>query len=467
MKKIIERDVRPRVLVVADGRTQRSNPRPRRDHVGLDASVLGGTAAGEIRHRLLPDIVDEIVEAVVLRRAGRDDVLRHSGTAHGLRARPGVAGGEFKNVRLVARQLRVRVAHQPVEFHRAQVIPSLRVIAPTVRADVRAGGRGVARQLLEGETAIRRVTAFRVEEPLHHEVRAGGHAESPERAVVVHFARRAIARDDACDVRAVTVLVLRTKQSAAVKQERIHTPEQVRVHVLRRPEMQPAVRHRHHHAAAVVAEGLRDRGVTAGIARDDLRRRLVVQFYLRRALDPQHGVRGGERVQLRARHFATPHAPEPRHGLGGNFLHQTARQGEFRSRRIGGEQHGHRHFRRRAEKFLRGIRQPAVNLVRRAIRPRPAHEGQRLQFAQDHAARARHEGVLRHILHQRHAARLQRLHPRRLYRAVELKHEQPGVRRHRQLSFLRRALRLGGGVDELIPQVNHARLGCGQEEDVK
>ena len=463
LEQVVERNVRPRELVIANRRTQRGNPSAGRDHVGLDASVLGRAAARKVRHRLLPEVVDEIVEAIVLRRAGGDDVLRHRRTANRLRARPGVARREFQNIRLVARQLRVRVPHQRIELRRADVVTPLRVIAPTVGADVRARRGGVARQLLEGERPIRRVTAFAIEEPLHHDVRARCHAESPERAVVVEFTRGTVACDNARDVRAVTVLVRRIEETAAVKQKRIHAPEQIRVHVLRRAQMQPAVRHRHGHTAAVVAERLRRCGVPAGIAAHDLRRRLVVQFHPRRALDPQHGVRGGERVQLPARNFPAPHAAKARHRLRGKFLHQPARRSQLRRRRVRGQQHRHGHIPARAEEFLARIFQPTVNLVRRAIRPRPPHEGQRLQFAQRDAARARHESVLRHVLHQRHAPLTQHFRPRRLHRAVELDHEQPRVRRRDRLTFLRRALRLGGGADVFVAQPDDAGFGGGQE----
>ena len=289
LEHVAEGNVGPRKFVVAHRRTQRGNPRARRGHIRLDASILARPAAGEICHHLLARVVDEIVEAVVLRCARGDDVLGHGGTADGLRPRTSVTRREFQNIR---RAQSIRVAHQRIKLRRADVVATLRVIAPTVRADVRPGLHRVTREIKE--TRRRFVAARAVENALRDEVRARRHAQSPERSVVVGLAGRAIGRDDAGAVCAVPVFIRGIGQCAVVEQS-VHPPEQIGMHDRDVAEMQAAVRHRHHHAAAVVAERLDVGGVGCRFTADDLRGRLVEHPDLGRAFHPEHRVGLGQR----------------------------------------------------------------------------------------------------------------------------------------------------------------------------
>ena len=142
--QIILVDRQPGVPVLAKRRTQRGNPGPRRHHVRFDPPVFARAATGEISHRVRSGDVIEEIDPIVLRSAHGNDVLGHRRAADGLRA-GGVACGEHQNIGLVSHAFRIGVAHQLVEHHRADVIPALRVIAPTVRANLGArlnGGRG-------------------------------------------------------------------------------------------------------------------------------------------------------------------------------------------------------------------------------------------------------------------------------------------------------------------------------------
>ena len=192
---------------------------------------------------------------------------------------------------LIAERERVRIAHERVEFHRADVVATLRVVAPTVRADVRACALGIAREPLEARR--RGVIAHAVEDALRDDARAGRDAEAVKIAVLVHFTTRAITRDDSGTMRPVSMFIRRIVELSrrTVVKKRRRATEQIRVHCERIAIVQSTVSHRHRHAAAVVAERLHRQQIRPAIARDDLGSDLVVQLHLRRGLDPQHGVR--------------------------------------------------------------------------------------------------------------------------------------------------------------------------------
>ena len=224
---VIHRDRQPRALVGGGAGLQRRDPRARRDDVRLDAPVLRRSAAREIRHRVLALAVDEKVEAVVLRRAGGDHVLRHGGAADGLPSRSGVAGAEFQDVRLIPRRAEIRVAHQRIELRRTDVVAPVRVVAPTVGADHRARAHGVARQGFKRRRRF--IPPDPVEDALPDDVRHGRDPETVERARVVHLAGRAVARDDARDMRAVAVFIGGIGEPAVIKKG-VHASAQVQVH---------------------------------------------------------------------------------------------------------------------------------------------------------------------------------------------------------------------------------------------
>ena len=198
-------DRAPGVVVVGEDGTERRDPRAGRDDVGLDPAVLARSAAGEIRHDLLARIVDAEAEAVVVGRAGGDDVLGHRRAADGLSSGAGVAVAELEHVRLLAGDVRIGVADERVELRGAQVVLARGVVAPRVRSDVCAAADGVLRQL---RVARRRMVIARaVEDPLGDDMRTGRDTEAPEVAFVVLLPAGAVACDDSRDVRAVAVLV--------------------------------------------------------------------------------------------------------------------------------------------------------------------------------------------------------------------------------------------------------------------
>ncbi len=265
----------PGVVVVGIHRTQRRDPRPGRSQVGLDATVFAGAATGEVRHRVRAIAVNEQVGPVVLRSASRNDVLGDSRTADGLRTRAGVARGEFQDVRLVTGRERICVPHERIEFHRTDVVTSLCIVPPTVRADFGTGALCVASQRFK--TRRRRVTADGVKNPLADQARARRHTEAEKKTVVVGFANRAITGNDPGAMRSVTVFVRSVGKLAkrAVMEQRGDPAVDVRMHVVGVATVEAAVSHGHGHARARVAEGLDQSLARGSIAADDSGRNLV------------------------------------------------------------------------------------------------------------------------------------------------------------------------------------------------
>ena len=125
-------DGQPRVFVGGRGGLQRGDPGARCQDVRLDPPVFARAPARKIRYRVRSVAVNEKLPSIVLRRAGGNHVLCHSRAVDGLRAGPGVARGEFQDVRLVAGRSGIGVPDQSVEFGRLQIVSTLHVVAPTV-----------------------------------------------------------------------------------------------------------------------------------------------------------------------------------------------------------------------------------------------------------------------------------------------------------------------------------------------
>ena len=153
---VVRRNLAPRVVVVGEDRPQRGNPGSRRHHIRLDPAVFARTATREIGHAFLALGVDVEIEAVVLGGAGGDDVLGHRRAVDGLWTRAGVAGGKLDDVRLVTGHpvVRHRVAHQRVELGGADVVATLGVVTPTVRADHRPRRHRVAAKALAQRSEV-------------------------------------------------------------------------------------------------------------------------------------------------------------------------------------------------------------------------------------------------------------------------------------------------------------------------
>ena len=311
---VVGRNIRPGIVIVAEGRTQRGDPSSGCDHVWLDTPVFARTAAREIRHRFLALLVDEEVEAVVLRRARRDDVLGHCRTANGLRARPGVARGEFQNVLLIARGLGVRVAHERVELGRAYVVAALRVIAPTVGTNLGSRPHRVVSQHFVRRWRV--VFAAAIEQALRDDARARSDAETVAMAGFVRFAGGPVARDDAGHMCAVAVLIHRVGETT-VKEECGHASHQIRVHEIGVSRMQTAIRHGNRHAPAVKSIVLRECLVAfrQPFASNQFRSDLINQLHPGPRLDPQDARRLGQLLQSSPRHTPTHHPAEAVMGL--------------------------------------------------------------------------------------------------------------------------------------------------------
>jgi hypothetical protein len=285
---VVVGNLAPGVVVIGIDGTQRGNPSAGRGHVGLDAPIFARAATGKIRHRIRAIAVDEEVGATVLRGSGGDDIFGDSRTANGLFAGTGVAGGEFEYVWLITGRKRIAdgIANQCVKFHRAKIVTALRVVAPTVRANVRAGKFRVAREPLETGIGIS-VAAGSIEEPLPNEARTGRDTETKKIAIVVHLAGGAVARDDAGAMRAMTVFIGTVFQCAVMKQRRDATGD-VRVHEVCIPTIEAAVGDGHSDACAGVSE-LMHGGQRAGIvvvARDNLGGNFVLQLHAGRGFNP-------------------------------------------------------------------------------------------------------------------------------------------------------------------------------------
>ena len=167
---------------------------------------------------------------------------------------------------LIAQRQRIGIADQLVELHRADVVAALRIIAPTIRANVSSGPNSIAREgLVRGWSFKISVT---VENTLRDDVRAGRDSEAVKRSDLIRLARCAIARDDPGHMRAVTMFVGGVRQITIIE-EHICAASQVRVHSRGFSCVQTAVCDGDAHTAAIIAEALHQRQIRAAIASHD------------------------------------------------------------------------------------------------------------------------------------------------------------------------------------------------------
>ena len=446
-------DGQPGVFVGRGSGLQRGDPGTWRHHVRLDPPVFTRAAARKIRQRVLAVGVNKKIRTIVLGRAGGNHVLAHGGTVDGLRAGPGVARGEFQNVRLVTRASGIGVADQLVEFRRAQVVAALNVVTPTVRSDHCADSDGVPGQ---GLVAGRRFKIARaIKNPLDHKVSARGHSEAVEGAALIRLARGRVAGNDTRHVRAVAVFVPRIGQRA-VLQEGVHAPSQVKMHRCRVAIVQASVRHRHLDIAAVESEllGHRARAIRAIGTPHDLRGNLVEQLRPRRWLDPQDRVGAGQRCQLPRRHLSLENVAEAEFRFVRNRPKGSTHHGPVLCRRNRRKQHPHARNAR--------LLQPRIKLVLRPIRADPTHEGHALDLTRAGPIKPRDKCILRDITDQFNAHFAQLLAPDGLNAVDELNQEQPRGRR-----FDGQRLKRGGafrrGGDGFVAQPDDPVLRQGAE----
>ena len=188
---------------------------------------------------------------------------------------------------LVTERQRVRVPHQLVELHGAQVINAFGIVAPTVRADYGPGASGVARQLLKTRRWLE--VARAVENPLRDDAGARGNTQAVKSAIGVGLARRAIAGDDAGHVRAMAVFIGCVCQTAIIKKSWCAS-EQIRVHAKGVAVVQAGIGHGYAHARSVVAERLGEQGLRPAVAGHDLRSHFIEELHVSRRLNPEHRV---------------------------------------------------------------------------------------------------------------------------------------------------------------------------------
>ena len=103
-----------------------------RDHIRFYAAIFTRSAAGKISHTLLSISINKKFKPVVFGSAGGDDVLGDGGAADGLEPRPGVSGGKLEDVRLIARRVCIRIAHQGIKFSGTDIVTTLSVVSPTI-----------------------------------------------------------------------------------------------------------------------------------------------------------------------------------------------------------------------------------------------------------------------------------------------------------------------------------------------
>ena len=313
--KIVDR--RPGVLVGGRFRLQGGDPCARRHDVRFDAPIFTRTTTRKIRHRIRAVRIDEKIEPIVLGRSGGDDVLGDGRAVDGLGARTGVAGGELQNVGLIARSRRVGVPHQGVEFRRTQVVPPLRVIAPTVGSDHRPGAHRVPGQRFRGRQFV---IPHAVEDALNDEMRTGGNTQSIQVTAFVGFARGRVSGDNAGDMGPMTVFV-RGIGERSIKKEGIDTAGEVGVHRGRVTIVQSRIGHSHGDSRTIETKLLRRRARSVGpvVAAHDLRSDFIDQPHPWRRFDPQHRFGLRERGQLRGGRFALKNRSESRFALTARF----------------------------------------------------------------------------------------------------------------------------------------------------
>src|SRR5262249_42900394 len=123
------------------------------------------------------------------------------------------------------------------------------------------------------------------------------HTEPIERPVLVFFSSRAIARDDAGDMRPVAVLVGGIGQAAIMK-KRWCAPEQIRVHRTGVAIIQNAIGDSQLYPSASVSEPLRVKGIGPTIAGHYLGGDFINELKVRSRFDPKHGVGARQAIDL-------------------------------------------------------------------------------------------------------------------------------------------------------------------------
>ena len=391
---VILGDFRQGIVVIREFGTQRRDPGAGSHDIGFDAAILGGATAGETGHRLLAFVVIKKGEAVVLGGACRYDIFCHRRAADRLHARPGIAGGEFQNVRLVVGRPQIRVPHQGVELRRAHIVTALRVIAPTVRADVRPGANRIVREDFEGGRRL--VSSITIKHALYDDRGLGRHTEAIQGVVFVRFSGGSVAGDNAGHMRSVAVLI-RGVGKGAIEKERRHPAEQIRVHVAGQAGIQAAVGHGDADTVAVESERLGQGGMRAAFATDDMRGDLVMELDPGPGFDPEHRVGFSERLQGRVGRHAAQDDAEIVFRLLMNRKEQAPHFVGFGGRRPRGKQHGERTPGGRLA-GLCGRAQAVVKFVFGPVRAHPADVGQRLKLRKAHALQPRDERVIGDIL---------------------------------------------------------------------
>src|SRR5829696_974155 len=164
---------------------QRGNPGPRRHHIRFNAPIFTRTTAGEFSHGVRAIAINDEIKPVVFSRAGRNDVFSDRGAADALGGRPGVTGGEFQDVLLVAESEAIGIADQFIKLHRAQIIATLGIVAPTVGTDDGPGAGGIASQFFEARRRLR--VSDVIKDPLGNDAGTGSNSQAVQCAVLIGF----------------------------------------------------------------------------------------------------------------------------------------------------------------------------------------------------------------------------------------------------------------------------------------
>ncbi len=197
--------------------------------------------------------------------------------------------------------------------------------------------------------------------------------------------------------------------------------------------MQATVSDRNDNSAAIVAERLDFGRMAAAIPANDLRRGLIKHLDAWRWLDPEHGIRGGERTQRCLGECAAPNVANTEPGLRVDRLQQTTRAGELLGRRIGREQDANL-------KVVVAIDGPcaadfAMDFVLGTERASPLHEGEAFEISRTDIASTSDKTVIGNVLDGCDTEGLDLANPISLNGTGELDEEKSIVRRRLQFAF--------------------------------
>ena len=304
---------------------------------------MAGAAARKISHRIRAVGIKSVgfrqSPGHVLRRTGGDHILARGRTVHRLGIGPGVAGGKFQDVRLIAGSRRVCIPHQFIKLRGINIVLALDIIAPTVRADLGARANGIPREV---SVTGRRADLVRigVKDSLDEEAGTRRDAQTIKSpGVRVCFAGGGVAGNNARAMRAVAIPIRAIGQGTVIF-EASYPPPQIRVHCVRVARVESRIRDTYGYAGPAETQLLGDRrrpGV-AVVATHDLRGEFIHEFPPRRALDPEN------RAGLRQRRQAGGIQGAPQNGaltqaaLVLDGRKQGAHPGNFRWRDIGRSQ---------------------------------------------------------------------------------------------------------------------------------